>query len=156
MQARVKGMEQLQKVGRLLEAEGNPRKIKTAIGKEIRQVVKPIGEQAQQNALATLPHSGGLNEWVASARMSVQVRTTARGAGVRLTAKRKTKKGRQAKLQDIDSGTVRHRVCGSNNWVTQRVRPGWFTDPAEKSGPEIQTALLGVLDDIAHRLEGRP
>lgn len=154
MQARVRGLEELQRVGQLLEEQD--KKVRRDIGKHLTKAVKPVGDEAKSHAREILPRRGGLNEWVASSRTSVRTKLTGSGANVRLVATRKTSSGKTAKLQDIDSGTVRHRVFGRNQWVMQRVRPRWFTDPAEQAAPEIQTSLLKVLDDIEARLRGRP
>lgn len=152
MQGEVVGAKQLQQLGRQLEAES--KKSKTAIGKQLREPVKKVIPKAQAHAREILPRRGGLNDWVAASKLSVRATTSGDGASVRLTATRKTKRGKTAKLQDINSGTVRHRMWGRNQWATQHVTPGWFTTPATDAAPEIQRQLLQVLDDITRRLGG--
>lgn len=156
---RVVGHNELQKLERTLAQQGNPRKVRTAIGKELRAVVKPVGDQAKQHAREILPHHGGLADMVGSSEMKVTVDTKGTKVSVRLTAKKPGQKGR---LQDIDSGRIRHPVFADGTktrrewrWVNQTVPPGWFTQPAEESGPQVQKSLLSVLDDIQRRLAGK-
>jgi hypothetical protein len=53
----------------------------------LRNGAKPLIPRVQDAARAQLPRAGGLNEQVASQRVSVQIRTGARTAGVRLVTR---------------------------------------------------------------------
>jgi hypothetical protein len=76
-----------------------------------------------------------------------------RNPTVRFTAK--DSQGRSVDLRKLDGGIVRHPTFGHSPWEDQAVNPGWFTDPLEKLGPEVKSALEGVVDTIEKIISGK-
>lgn len=60
----------------------------------------------------------------------------------------------QVDLKRIDAGNLRHPVYGNRGaWVSQRVRPGFWSKTLEDKAPDkVREALLEVLDDVERQL----
>jgi hypothetical protein len=103
--------------------------------KEIRKPVPAVRKAIKKRARATLPKSGGLNRWVASTRITAQVKLSGSAAGVRLRGARKSLKGK-SDVNAINRGRVRHPSWGRRGrgqWHVQRVEPGFFTKPSAET-----------------------
>jgi hypothetical protein len=99
---------------------------------EIRKPVDPIRLRIRAAALALLPHRGGLGVWVASSRITAQIRLSGRSAGVTLKGGRNSARGR-SDIRAIDAGRVRAPSWGRRGpgaWHTQSVVPDFFSGPA--------------------------
>lgn len=110
----------------------------------------PAPDLIRQEALATLPARGGLNQWVADA--SAKILTVGGGSkyGVVIRAR---KTGHD--LKSINAGAVRHRVFGEwrGGVPTQNVKPGFFIRPVEKViVPAVSLALRLEMAETARRL----
>lgn len=107
--------------------------------------VQPARPAIRASARATLPKTGGLNEWVASASINTQILTGPRSAGVRLRVR---KKGHD--MADVDKGVVRHPVFGNRKaWTVTNVEPGFATKPVEKLTPAITASVLLAMRQAA-------
>jgi hypothetical protein len=96
--------------------------------KEIRKPVPKARKAIKAKALDTLPRHGGLNEWVASTRITASIRLSGRSTGVRLKGGRNSFKKR-SDIRAIDKGRVRAPAWGHRTaWHLQAVRPGFFTE----------------------------
>jgi hypothetical protein len=149
------GTEKLVRLAAAIKQAGSKdleRELKSAL----RRASRPLVKSARQGAIQILPYRGGLAESVAASRFTATVRTTGRGAGLRIVAT--GRRGRN--LRRMDNGLVRHPVFADASkqrqewsWVTQRVRPGWFSETlildAPKQKPEIEKAV----DIVAAKLE---
>lgn len=118
--------------------------------KAINSAVKPLKADLQKSALEKLPKKGGLNQRVANGtRISTRRANSRRAQGIRVQAKNAYALGR------IDGGTVRHPVFGHRDrWVDQHVTPGWWSDPIEAAGPNVQREIQAAMDRIARKIEG--
>jgi len=107
-------------------------KLREELVAELETTAPRVLDQVRAHALAILPHTGGLNAYVASSRMTATVRGGGGGATVRLTG---SKTGHD--LLSIDNGRVRAPNWGrrKNRWHSQTVTPGFFSDPASKFDP---------------------
>lgn len=117
--------------------------------KGIRDAARPLAAAAQVSARETLPRWGGLADVIGSTKIVVRTRTAGRTVGVRITdpAHRRTR--------DMDRGEVRHPVFGNRKaWVTEQIKPGWFTRPMEEGSPHVRVAIVRVIDDVGRRLHG--
>lgn len=91
-----------------------------------------------------------LADRVSSARFTVRT-LKGRNPGVRVTA---TAAGRKkVDLNTLDKGLVRAPLFGNRrHWYAHRVRPGWFSRPAEAQGTnvlrELETEVSKVVQDI--------
>lgn len=119
--------------------------------REIRKPVNPVRLRIRLSALALLPHRGGLGAWVATERITVQIRLAGRSVGVTLKGGRNSRRGR-SDLAAIDAGRVRSPSWGrrgAGDWHTQTVLPEYFTRPATEA-KEWQMAIDAA---IAHALD---
>lgn len=142
----IEGADRLADVARRLKETGD-QDLRKELYRGINRATTPLKNAAKDAARSELPKRGGLNEFVASARLS----TSSRGGnnpGVRITAR---KAGHDVRA--IDRGRVRHPVFGNRGvWVNQQIKPGWFTKTLEDGAPVVRRELVDVLDNVARRL----
>jgi hypothetical protein len=142
---RVEGAEQLAALSARLKAAGAV-DLRRELYKALNRATKPAKQAAKREALSRLPHRGGLNQLVASSRLSTRTRA-GRNPGVTIVAKG------SSNISRIDKGKVRHPVYGNRNtWVTQSVPEGWFTDPMRDNADNVRDELENAVQDVAHRL----
>lgn len=131
--------------------------------RNIRAATAPVGEAIRREALATLPKSGGANEWVAASKITTTTSLVPRTAGVTLrvhaqneavAAKRSRARSAGKKyggsashnLQAINRGGLRHPLYGNrDHWYTTRVKPGFFDRPVRAAVPAVAEACLAAL-----------
>ena len=112
------------------------------VRQELRTPVDPVRRRIKATALATLPHSGGLGQWVAGTKITALITLRGKAAGIRLRGGRRSTRA-QTDVRSIDRGRVRHPSWGRRyrgQWHTQTVRPGFFTKTAAES-PEWDQAI---------------
>ena len=115
----------------------------------IRKVSKPLATATQEAAKSMLPHGGGLNEFVADSKIAVRTRTSGQMVGVRIVT---TKPNHD--LEALDAGNVRHPVFGNRKvWVLGQVRPGFFTETIRDRAPQVQAALVDVMETFLKRIK---
>jgi hypothetical protein len=97
---------------------------------------------------------------VLASDLSVTVsRLTGRNPGVRVTAKGRVK---ERKVQLFDVGAINHPVYARGPRDTWRwsngqragMKAGFFTDPAEKAGPQVRDAITAAMHDTAAKISG--
>lgn len=144
----VKGADQLVRLAAAVRKAGD-KELRKELLRGLRTATKPMISDLRDSARANLPHTGGLNEVVASSKMAARNKTSGAGAGVRVVAT-------GTKVHDIkatNAGRLRHPVYGNRrNWVTQDIKPGWWEEGAKGSASRVRANLLGVMDDIAHKI----
>lgn len=116
----------------------------------IRRPVPKVRRAVKARAVATLPQRGGLGRWVASSRVTAQIRLSGRAAGVRLKAGRNSQGGR-SDVNRIDQGKVRAPSWGRRTaaaWHSQTVTPGWFTKPATEIDQWREIAEQAITDAV--------
>jgi len=142
----VRGANQLADVAKALRRAGD-KDLQRQLYAGLRRSAKPLIVAARDNAEKTLPKHGGLNRRVARSRFKVSTRGGGRNPGVRVTAA-----GLDRRVDT--SGTVKHPVFGNRDvWVTQKVKPGWFTDPMEQGAPKVRRELLVAIAEVARKVE---
>ena len=136
------GGEQFAAVARAFrQAEGElPRELVKALEKS----AKPLQRDAKASAVANLPHSGGLNQIVAAARMT----TRRRANGIRIVA------NGIDQLAMTNKGKVVHPTYGHRPRVVQMLPKArdWFTKPMRDGAPKVRRELIKALDEIARRI----
>lgn len=155
---RVTGAKQFEKAARA--AAGFDKAQRREVSKVLRETTKPIRAELRESARANLPHAGGLNETVASSNFTQRLKVTGKTVGVTLVAR-----GRSGKLKDIrstDSGRLRHPVFADGaksrrdwTWVTQTVKPGWWTGPLKKAGPRVSRNVAQAMDLVVNEIARR-
>lgn len=140
----IEGGEKLAKLARQLKETGD-KGLQRELRKQLRTAAAPVIREAQQAAEQSLPHRGGLNAFVGAGQVRVQTSMSGRNARVRLRPRRGA---------GAERGRLRHPVFGNRDrWVTQTVKPGWFTATLEEHAPEVRQQLVQVIDDVARQLE---
>lgn len=142
----VTGADELYAVAKRLR--GADKTIRKEMLQAIRTSAKPMLAAARASAAAELPTRGGLNTAVARSRFSVQTKTAARTAGVRLKATNPHEIGA------MNRGRLRHPVFGNRRvWATQSITPGWWTKPLEAHAPAVRTAVAAAVARAAVQIE---
>jgi len=141
------GTEKLVRLAMAIKASGD-KNLQRELTAAMRRASRPLLRSARQGAIQILPYRGGLAETVAASRFTAQVRANSNGAALQITAV-----GRY-QLSSMDEGHVRHPVYGHRQtWVSQRIRPGWFTKPLTIDAPKQRRELDRAVYDVAQQLE---
>ena len=118
----------------------------------LNRVSKGIRGQMKEAIPAALPQRGGL---AATVQRSTRFNTTAktgRNLGVTIWAKNS---GHD--IRTLTGRRLRHPVWGHRGfWVNQTagVYPAVFLASFEKQKPEVQQAIIRVIEDVARKVEG--
>lgn len=145
-----KGLDKLERVARAVQASGD-KALRRQVGIRLRRTAKPMQEAFKAGALGFLPYRGGLAEDVAAGmrfRTKVSLGAT---PSMRITA---SLPGHD--LRAMNRGRLRHPTFGHRSgpyWVTQQIRPNWWTDSGLVALPDVRRELLGALDDLIKQLK---
>lgn len=153
MDIEIRGQEGLRLVGAAVRRLGSDRVIVNEMAKEIRKAVPPIRRAIKASALATLPSRGGLNQWVAKAKVTAQIRRGATNAGVKIKDA-KTSRGQRHDLRAINAGFIRHPLWGNReHWYSQTVTPKFFDDAITDEGVDaFRRAVVVAVDRAIERV----
>jgi hypothetical protein len=136
--------EQLTRLAAVLRA--TPKIEQRELRKSMRRAARPLLRTARQGALQILPYRGGLAERVAAGKFTSQVSFSGDRTGIQITAADR----RGADVNRMDDGSVRHPVYGNRRrWVTQAIRPGWFSEPLLLDAPKVRDEIEKALDTTA-------
>lgn len=149
----IRGTEEMVRLARRLKEAGN-KDLSREMRKGTRNALKPLRNALPTSARKKLPRKNGLAEIVAKSKLSVTNRAGGQREGTRLTAKN------AYSLQKMDEGEVRHPVYARNPdrkkwaWKTQKVEPGWATEPFEKLAPEARAEMEKAMEIVIAKLDG--
>ena len=136
-----------------LRAFDQRRAVVKRLSSDLRKLLPPVRKAVRQRALDILPSGGGLNEWVAAARVTLRIKTQARTVRAIIKGSRKSARN-QSDLNAIDRGRARHPSWGRRGpgqWHTQAVPAEWFTGPAtewDTLREQADAAFDAALDEI--------
>lgn len=116
----------------------------------LRAAVKPAIPKFRAQARSQIRGRGGIGEYVASQRISVRTRMTARSTDVRVVTT--TPATRQT-----NRGWVRHPTFnrrGKGQWKSNLLpgAAGWWDDTADAEAPAVTAALVRVMDSVAAQI----
>jgi hypothetical protein len=126
--------------------------------KGINEAARPLPDEIRASLIPHLPntYAAALD---ADLSITISQRSAGTSPGVSVAARAstsgpgpsRTRTGR--KLKRLDAGLLSHPLFGNRqHWFTQRVHPGWFSGPVDKSRPrvrqEIEAAVRRVRDKI--------
>lgn len=141
-------MESIEHYARTVEQMIAEHHVLTAIEKGIRKPIPAARRAVRARALATLPGGGGLNKWVAKARITSKVKVDGDTVNVHFKGGRDAE-GHRADLNRLDVGRLRHPAWGrrgEGQWALQSVTPQFFSEPVLE--PEQWLAAAdAALDD---------
>ena len=142
------GAEDLRRLGQALKELGD-KEIRKETLRALKAPAKRLGEDARDRAGTVLP--GGLGEYIAGTRVTVQARMSGQNASIRVRGVRR-KQGGLVDLDAIDRGRLRHPLFGDRrHWYTQQVQPGWWTKAMEAGAPAVRAELARVIGDAIAR-----
>lgn len=127
--------------------------LKRNMTKAIRVATLPCRDAVRAELRAVMPHSGGLNEWMAKSSINSAVLTSVTSAGVVVRAR---KAGHD--LKDVNStGQVRHPTRAGrgwshenrSKWASTAVPSGWWEHALEPFGPAVEAALIVSMRETA-------
>lgn len=141
----VRGVDDFRRLAAKLKTADKPLRLK--LGRELRAAMKPTVEAIRESASRELPKAGGLAKEVAASKIGVAIRKTGNDPSVRVQAK-----SRHA-IGAMNRGRLRHPTFGHDPWVTQAIKPNWWTDPTKKAAPAARAAAQRALDELAKELD---
>ena len=128
----------------------DPKALRRELARGLNSATKRVRGQMTEVIPAVLPRGGGLAERMQS---TVSSSTSAKGgkyAGVSMRFR-----SRGYDIRTLTGRRLRHPVFGNRSaWVnqTEGVEPAvWFAE-FDKQKPEIQRAIVAVLDDVARKV----
>lgn len=143
----VRGEEGLQRLARALHAAAGDvqERVRDAAEAKVRDL---LPQRLSAAARDRLPRAGGLAEEVARTRWSID----AAADRIRIESD-----GSPYDLLAINAGQISHPVYGRSDtaWVSQDLRPGWFTDTADQAEGAITEAAEDAIADLARDVERR-
>jgi hypothetical protein len=145
----VNGSEQLAALGVRLKVAGD-KTLRVGMLRGLKAATEPLKVAVKAAAMEKLPKRGGLNAQVAGQKITTQVRTGARTAGVRLTTT-------TPDTLQTDTGYVRHKVFGNRKrWVRQEIpnASGWWSETLKDAAPEVTAELVGVMEAVSVQIQG--
>jgi hypothetical protein len=148
------GARQLAELGARLKEAGETG-LRRELQKAIRQAAEPVAREIKDagHLRAYLPNTYA-DTLAADLVVRLIQRSTGNAVGVRIEAESGTKK---RKLQQLDGGTLLHPLFGDrDHWYFQLrgVKAGFFTDPCEKSAPQVKDAITAAMHDVAMKIMG--
>jgi hypothetical protein len=118
------------------------RDLRRELNRGLRDGAKPLIGDARDAARSELPSTGGLADRVAGKPMSISI----------------TQAGVQVRIKGVDAvstnrGRLRHPVYGNREvWVTQSIKPGWFTDRMRREAPKVRPDLVRAMERVAEKI----
>lgn len=152
----IRGSDDIAALVKRINAHADKKAFRKELYSGLNRASKGVREEMKESTgePPVLPTRGGLQALLKSKQ---SVTTSMRGgkyAGVRVTVK--SRKG-GADLASIHrTGRVRHRVFGTNRWVTQSVgvKPHWMDETFEDQKPHVKREIVRVMEDIARKVGG--
>lgn len=146
------GVDEMRQLGKDLKTAGAK-----DLRKELMKAGRDAGKQAQgkvrERAFTDLPHSGGLNVWVASrTKVTARTRLSGKNVGLSLRMKRPGATG-LSDLPAINRGRLRHPVHGNRSaWVTQLIAPQFADRAVDEIGDVLAEEFREAVDRVARKL----
>jgi hypothetical protein len=130
--------------------------LRRELDKAIRDAARPVLAEIRRGLPDYLPdpYAVVLGE---DLQLSLSERTTDSNPGVQLRATTRGRGGRRRIRRLDDTGVLWHPLFGNRKrWYgqTSHVRAGFFTDPAQRSAPQVRDAILSAMSDVASRVTG--
>lgn len=157
---RVVGAEKLKVLGAQLKAAGNG-----GLGRELDRGLRAAAGDIQTEIAAHTDEympKGYEAVFSASLEFKTEIRK-AFGHRVTLVATAKGAKGHPRQVANLERGEIKHPVYGRyrkrrvgharrNQWVPQRIRAHWFTEPGQRATPAAVERMNAALDRVAAKI----
>lgn len=146
----IRGAEDVDRLVRALREHADSKALRRELTKGLNSVSKPIREHMIDRIPDALPNGGGL-----AARMQSMVRSSASAKSGRYAGVSIRFRSSGYDIRTLTGGRLRHPVFGNRSaWVEQSagVNPEAFTGEFDKNKPDIQRAVLDVLEQVARKV----
>lgn len=144
----VYGQEHMRALRRQMEKAGQG-DLRAELSASLRQAAVPLARAVDEAIPQYLPRRGGLAREVQGMTIEPVVGVTASTVRLKLRGR---SEGRD--VRRMDAGTVRHPVYGNRStWVSQPVKPGFWTKTLAKQGSKVRKAIDDALRDFTRRLQ---
>jgi hypothetical protein len=140
----------LTRLSKQMRTLGNAKAMRARLTKGLRKGAGPAQASARQTVVGLPSHGRKHSGWRrrAAAATSIQIRTSGKDAGVYVRIRRSAL-GAQAPLPRVtNTGRWRHRVYGSNQWVTQTSRRGWWDQAMKSKQGQVRAAVKSTINDL--------
>jgi hypothetical protein len=132
--------------------DAGERGLKRELYKAINDAAKPLAREIGRDEHLK-PYMPDRYAAVLASDLAVTVsRLAGRNPGVRLIAKGRA---RGRKVQQLNAGIIEHPVFGDRTrWRRQLrgMKPGFFTDPAKASAPDVRDAIVAAMHETALKI----
>lgn len=149
----IRGADDIDALVKALRTHADSKALRKELHSGLNRVSKGVRGQMVEIIPTALPRRGGLAQQVASRTTSRTTAKTGKYAGVSM---RFSSKGHDIRL--LTGQRLRHPVFGHRDrWVdqTEGVDPAVFLAKLEQQKPEIQRALVRVLEDVARKVANK-
>lgn len=151
VQMRTRGDSELRRLAKAL-ADAGRGDLRKELNSGVRRAARPMVGAVRQAALSLPAETGqstGLRAAIAAAS-----RFSNTAAGVRVLVDNGRMPADQQTLPGhTDSGSWRHPVFGSNNWVTQHSRANWFLTACLSEADTVEREIEAAMDRVADKIE---
>lgn len=148
----VSGGEDFARLSRRLKDAGETG-LSRALSRAIRKAADPITREIKDPAhLRPYMPNRYADTLAADIRVTTVQRGSIRQPGVRIQAAGRAKK---RKVQQLDEGVLHHPLYGDRDrWFLQlkAMKPGFFTDPCEKAGPQVRDKITAAMRETAAKI----
>jgi hypothetical protein len=147
---RVTGAEELRRAAAAIRRAGRV-DLRKELLTAVRESTKPIGEAVRKGLPTYLP-----DNYAAVLGRALRFTTKSKTSGwpeVTVTARAKGK-ARPREITAINRGVLRHPLFGRRKyWYAQKVRPGFFDEPAREVLDDVRHAAAAAVDRVRDKLE---
>lgn len=146
------GAEDYARLARALKAAGR-KDLQRELGRAVREGGKVVRGEGRVVAVEWLPSRGGLGPRTARAAYRTRMRAGRSPSVTVVASLRKQDGGGKVDLRAMDRGRLRHPVFGRGRWVTQQIRPGWWSEVGLRSGRKARRLVEAGMDRVRQQLE---
>lgn len=151
-------VEGLHALGRALKAEEDGKQLRREVTRNMRDALQPAVADARSGIMsmpATGTASPGLRSEIAK-KIRPEVRLSGRSTGARVRAKKiRTRNFANAPKRTQQAKGWRHRVFGTDEWVTQQGKVDWFDRAMDGKRDLYRAACQEAMEAMAERIARR-
>lgn len=144
----VSGLDDIARLSRDLRKMGE-KDVPKAMRAAGKRIGAPANDLIAAAAIEVLPHSGGLNEWVAGRlKSTVLVKLSGKNVGITIKTKHRGQKG-ATDLKALDRGKARHPLYGDRgHWYLTAVPAGFVKEALAPMADTAEQEFLAAVDEI--------
>jgi hypothetical protein len=156
--ASITGAQQFQDLAQRLKEAGETG-LRRELNKAIRDAAEPVAAQIRGVVhLRDYMPDRYADVLATDLQVSVHARAGGTAPGITLFARAPTIGRGGRKIRQREAGTITHPLFGNKErWFTQTagMKPGFFSDPAERSAPQVRDKIQEAMSLVADEITGR-